>query len=238
MAGKARTFPCFYDGGEKRITIWLLGIFFVGLSALLYPAVNSYWNSKTQSKAVMNYTECWQSMDAVGTGAMFAAAEQYNRTLAALDFPLAEYTRVEGCEEAMNIEAQGIIGYLSADCLHIKLPIYHGTSESVLSVACAHLEGSGLPIGGAGAHVVLSAHRGLPSVRLFTGLDMRKADDRFRIVILDEYLPMKLISSASSCRQRPTTSRSRKMRTTAHCSPVRRMASICTACWSLSCMFA
>lgn len=238
MAGRARTFPCFYDGGEKRITIWLLGIFFVGLSALLYPAVSSYWNSKTQSKAMMNYTECLQSMDAAGTGAMFAAAEQYNRTLAALDFPLAEYTRVEGCEEAMNIEAQGIIGYFSADCLHSKLPIYHGTSESVLSVACAHLEGSSLPIGGAGTHVVLSAHRGLPSVRLFTGLDMLKADDRFRIVILDEHSPRKLTSSASSCRQRPTTSRSRKMRTTAHCSPVRRMASICTACWPLSCMFA
>ena len=87
----------------------------------------------------MNYTECWQSMDAVGTGAMFAAVEQYNQTLAALDFPLAEYTRVEGCEEAMNIEAQGIIGYLSADCLHTKLLIYHGVSESVLSAPCAHL---------------------------------------------------------------------------------------------------
>ena len=186
----------------------------------------------------MNYTECLQSMDAVGTGAMFAAVEQYNRTLAALDFPLAEYTRVEACEEAMNIEAQGIIGYLSADCLQIKLPIYHGTSESVLSVACAHLEGSSLPIGGAGTHVVLSAYRGLPSARLFTGLDMLKADDRFRIVILDERSPMKLTSSASSCRQRPTTSRSRKMRTTAHGSPVRRMASICTTCWPLSCMLA
>ena len=44
----------------------------------------------------MNYTECLQSMDAAGTGAMFTAAEQYNQTLAALDFPLAEYTRVEG----------------------------------------------------------------------------------------------------------------------------------------------
>ena len=43
----------------------------------------------------------------------------------------------------MNIEAQGIIGYFSADCFHTKLPIYHGTSESVLSVACAHLEGGG-----------------------------------------------------------------------------------------------
>lgn len=138
----------------------------------------------------------------------------------------------------MNIEAKGIIGYLSADCLHIKPPIYHGASESVLSVACAHLEGSSLPIGGAGAHVVLSAYRGLPSVRLFTGLDMLKADDRFRIVILDDRSPMKLISSASSCRQRPTTSRSRKMRTTAHGSPVRCMASICTACWPLTCMFA
>ena len=173
---------------RKRITTWLLGIFFVGLSALLYPAVSSYWNSKTQSKAVMNYTERSQTMDAAETDAMFAAAEQYNRTLAALDFPLAEYTRVEGYEEAVNVDGQGMIGYLSVDRLHIKLPIYHGTSEGVLGAACGHLEGSSLPVGGAGTHAVLSAHRGLPSARLFTDLDKLKVGDRFRIVVLDRTL--------------------------------------------------
>lgn len=155
-----------------------------------------------------------------------------------------------GCEGILGHQASGkgrkgttlfiSLGPLAALAAALDFPLaeYTHDSENVLSVACAHLEGSGLPIGGAGTHVVLSAHRGLPSVRLFTGLDMLKAGGRFRIVIRDERSPMKLTSSASSCRQIPTTSRSRKLRTTAHCSPVRRMASICSACWRLSYMFA
>lgn len=44
-------------------------------------------------------------------------------------------------------------------------------SDTVLSSACEHLEGSSFPIGGEGTHSVLSAHRGLPSAKLFSELD-------------------------------------------------------------------
>ena len=40
---------------KKRTTIILLIVFFVGLSVLLYPSVSSFWNSKTQSEAIVDY---------------------------------------------------------------------------------------------------------------------------------------------------------------------------------------
>ena len=58
----------------------------------------------------------------------------------------------------------------------------------MLNVAVGHLEGSSLPIGGEGSHCVLSAHRGLPSARLFTDLDQLQEGDTFTITVLDRLL--------------------------------------------------
>ena len=38
-----------------KSTIILLISFFIGLSVLLYPSISSYWNSKTQSEAIVDY---------------------------------------------------------------------------------------------------------------------------------------------------------------------------------------
>ena len=77
------------------------------------------------------------------------------------------------------------MGYLTIDKIKVELPIYHGTSAEVLSKAVGHLEGTSLPVGGTGTHSVLSAHRGLPSFRLFTDLDKLELGDTFVIQILD-----------------------------------------------------
>lgn len=58
----------------------------------------------------------------------------------------------------------------------------------VLDVACGHLPGTSLPVGGNGTHSVLSAHRGLPTAKLFTNLDKLQIGDTFRITILDQIL--------------------------------------------------
>ena len=55
--------------------------------------------------------------------------------------------------------------------LDISIPLYHGTSDSVLQHAIGHLEWSSLPTGGESTHCVVSGHRGLPSTKLFTELD-------------------------------------------------------------------
>ena len=67
----------------------------------------------------------------------------------------------------------------------VELPIYHGTSDAVLQVAAGHLEGTSLPVGGASTHAVISAHRGLPSAKLFTNLDQLEVGDTFTITVLD-----------------------------------------------------
>lgn len=80
------------------------------------------------------------------------------------------------------------MGYITIDKINVQLPIYHGTSDSVLQVGVGHLEGTSLPVGGASTHCVLSAHRGLPSAVLFTNLDRLEAGDTFTVTVLDRLL--------------------------------------------------
>ena len=80
------------------------------------------------------------------------------------------------------------MGYISIPKIQVKLSIYHGTSEEVLQTGVGHLDGTKLPIGGESTHCVLSAHRGLPSARLFTDIDQLEQGDRFYIHVLDEVL--------------------------------------------------
>ena len=56
----------------------------------------------------------------------------------------------------------------------------------MLQTGVGHLNGTKLPVGGEGNHSVLSAHRGLPSAKLFTDIDQLKNGDRFYLHILDE----------------------------------------------------
>lgn len=171
---------------RKAITLTLLGVFFIGLSVLLYPSVSSYWNSVTQSKAVVDYDTIVKSLSPEDYSAVFEKAEDYNRRLSELDFPFSDYTKLDGYNDCLNVNGNGIIGYIDIDKIQVKLPIYHGTSPSVLNRACGHIEGSSLPIAGKGTHAALSAHRGLPSAKLFSDIDKLDVGDTFRITVLDK----------------------------------------------------
>ncbi len=173
---------------RKITTLILLTIFFIGLSVLLYPSVSSYWNSVTQSRAIVDYDTLLQSLTPNDYTDMFDAADSYNGALAALSFPMTEYTGLDGYYECLNAADNGIIGYIDIDKIQVKLPIYHGTNASILNHACGHIEGTSLPVGGASTHSAISAHRGLPSAKLFTDLDRMEVGDIFRITVLDRTL--------------------------------------------------
>lgn len=173
---------------RKTITLILLGIFFVGLFVLLYPAFANFWNQKTQSQAVVDYDAYLESLTEEDYSAIFEEADKYNRALAQLGFPLTDYTELGGYYGLVNVGANGMFGYIDIDKIQVKLPIYHGTSASVLNSACGHLQGSSLPVGGTGTHCVLSAHRGLPTAKLFTNLDKLEIGDTFRLTVLDRVL--------------------------------------------------
>ena len=173
---------------HKWSTIILLSVFFVGLSVLLYPTLSSYWNSRTQSQAIVDYEKMLASIPNADYTEEFLLADEYNRALADLNAPLVEYKTLDGYMDILNLGGTGIFGYITIEKIGVELPIYHTTDDSVLSVAVGHLEGTSIPSGGISTHSVLSAHRGLPSATLFTHLDHMELGDTFTLTILDRKL--------------------------------------------------
>lgn len=174
---------------KKHIsTIILILIFLVGLSVLLYPAVSDWWNSKVQTRAIVDYDNALSNMSEADYEAEFAAADAYNASLREISMPLINYSEVSGYDDILNVTGNGMIGYIAIDKINVKLPIYHGTSEDILNVAVGNLPGSSLPVGGESTHAVLSAHRGLPSAKLFSDLDKLKERDTFTITVLNRLL--------------------------------------------------
>lgn len=174
----------------KRIwsTAVIIMLFLIGLSLLLYPTVSNWWNSLHASSAIVDYEAAQAKLTEEDYAALFEQAERYNRGIAQTDFPLMYYDQVPGYEQALSLNGSSVMGYITIPKIQVKLPILHGTSEGVLQKAIGHLEGTSLPTGGEGNHCVLSAHRGLPSARLFTDLDQMQSGDRFTLDVLDRQL--------------------------------------------------
>lgn len=172
---------------HKTVIFLTLG-FLVGISLLLYPAFSNYWNSKTQSRAIVDYESVLEHLKPEDYSAMFQAAYDYNRALYETDYPLMDYEEIPGYYDTLKLPGSSIIGYVKIDKIGVELPIYHGTSDEVLNVGVGHLEGTSLPVGGENTHSVMSAHRGLPSAKLFTDLDRLEPGDTFQITVLDQVL--------------------------------------------------
>ena len=170
---------------SKKTTMILLIAFFIGLSVLLYPSISSYWNSKTQSEAIVDYEAMLSQYKPEDYTAFFEAADEYNQALRQLANPLTDHGQLSQYGDVLNVSGNGMMGYITISKIGQELPVYHGTSEAVLSVAVGHLEGTSLPVGGQGTHCVVSAHRGLPSAVLFTHLDKLEIGDTFYFTILD-----------------------------------------------------
>lgn len=172
---------------KNAITLLLVGIIVFGLGLMAYPSVANYWNSFHQSQAIMDYQKKVTHIDTSRYQSMIAEAEKYNQDLAktGIKWHMTDEDRAV-YQRLLAIDNTGNMGYLSIPKIKITLPIYHGTSEEVLQTSIGHLEGTSLPIGGKSTHSVLSAHRGLPSSRLFSDLDKLKAGDRWTVHILNE----------------------------------------------------
>ena len=174
---------------KKHITtILLILVLVVGLSLMLYPTIANWWNSFHQSRAIADYDAILSEMKEEDYTHLFEAAMAYNEQLRQLKFPLMYYDQVPGYDDLLDITGTGIMGYIDIPSIQVELPIYHGTSEGVLQIAAGHVEGSSLPTGGENTHCVISAHRGLPSARLFTDLDKMQIGDTFTLSVVDRIL--------------------------------------------------
>ena len=167
-----------------------------GLCLLSYPTIANWWNQLHQSKAVAAYVAQTKDHSKQERKAMLAQARQYNILLAkrALlsktenenDRWIMTADEKQRYDSTLDINGSGVMGYVTIPSIKVRLPIYHGTDEGILQIATGHIAGSSLPVGGSDTHAVVSGHTGLPSAKLFTGLDKLKKGDTFAFHVLDQ----------------------------------------------------
>jgi sortase A len=176
---------------RNMTTILLFVVLFVGLALLLYPSVSDFYNSFHQSRAVATYNTVVEQESKKDYEADWAAANAYNEKLRAqstVDRLIMTDEEREEYDAVMNVGGSGIIGVIEIPQIAVTLPLYHSTNANVLQVAVGHIEGTSLPTGEPGTHSAFSAHRGLPSAKLFTNLDQLTYGDTFTLRVLDKVL--------------------------------------------------
>ncbi len=174
----------------RRVSIILL--IFLGLSILLYPAVSDAWNRYRAHLLISDYSGAVQAMDNDEYEEELARAQEYNETLIGGVVPDAFAVREgifdEEYESLLSVTDDLMMGHVEIPAIDVDLPIYHYTYPDILQKGAGHLFGSSLPVGGESTHAVITAHRGLPSAKLFTDLNLLKEGDQFYLYVYDDIL--------------------------------------------------
>lgn len=182
----------------KRFTLSLLIIFLflAGASTVIYPMASNLFYEKNQSHVLEEYDETMEQLAQEELDRERQAAQEYNRSLleseAFLTDPFdPEFVldpTVEPYASLLNLEDNGIMGYVEIPKISVNLPIYHGTTAQVLEQGIGHLQNTSLPVGGESTHTVLTGHTGLAGKRLFTDLSQLEEGNLFYLHVLGETL--------------------------------------------------
>ena len=174
---------------KNLVTIILLGMIVVGLGLIAYPSVADWWNSFHQTRAVAAYASVIADMSHEEYDKILNEAAEYNKQIAETgvrwhmsDEEIQEYNSI------LDVTGTGIMAYIDIPKIHVQLPIYHGTDDTILQIAVGHITGSSLPVGGETSHCIVSGHRGLPSAKLFSDLDELVVGDLWTVNVLDQTL--------------------------------------------------
>ena len=176
---------------EKFKGNWkIILLFITGFLIASYPIISNWYYTVENNNQIVDFKEAVDEMSQAEIDERIDLARAYNETLdpSKLADPYTDREK-KGVENyARMLEAREKIGYLDVPKINQQIPVYAGTSEEVLQKACGHLEGTSLPIGGKSTHSVITAHRGLPQVKLFRDLDKMEVGDVFYYTNVKETL--------------------------------------------------
>lgn len=169
--------------------------FLVGLAVLLYPLFSNMWNRYNDELRLEEYQiEVLEKMEDDSLTEEWEKAWEYNDELSPIIIP-DSFIQAEGMTQqdetylsCLNIQGDGMMGYISIPKIGEEIPIYHTTAEEILQKGAGHVHGSSLPVGGESTHAAIAAHRGLPGASLFTDVDQLETGDQFYLHILDDVL--------------------------------------------------
>jgi len=183
----------------RRSKKWVLNlliilIFLVGIGVMCYPYFSNWYNQRYQESLITEYDHTAAKLSAEKKQAELEACSEYNQKLignAVLTDPFdpeAEKAAAGEYQARLNINGDGIMGYIEIPVIDVKLTIGHGTTTEVLDLGAGHLENTSLPVGGTATHAVLSAHTAYAKAELFNDLIELAEGDVFYLTILDDKL--------------------------------------------------
>lgn len=175
-------------------------VILAGAALVAYPWISDYVYQHNVGSMVEVYQDETDALTDAEKEQVLADAIAYNEALLESHIVLTDPFSLEDAagteynyENTLNYNGNGIMAFIDIPKIDVYLPIYHGTSESVLERGVGHLENTSLPVGGESTHCVLSGHTGLNSARLFTDLTELEEGDLFFIDVLNETLAYEVI---------------------------------------------
>lgn len=163
----------------------------ISTGLLLYPAVSNAVNTATNSSTIKVYDNNVHTLTKAEKEKYLSEARTYNDSL----IHTVRDTFSDNAFEDINSSYKDIlsfndgqIGSIEIPKIKVDLPIYHGTSEEVLTKGAAHIANTSFPIGGENTHAVISAHTAYPGKVFFDNITELENDDLFYIKVLDETL--------------------------------------------------
>ena len=139
-------------------------MFLAGLSLLLYPLISNEWNTYRQEQLISSYdSQVAQKVEAgeIDYTAQWDAARAYNEELLPSILPdsfaiaAASEEPDETYMSCLNLNGDGMMGYVAIPKIDIKIPVYHTVKDEVLEKAAGHLEEAPF-LQAAKAHILLS----------------------------------------------------------------------------------
>ncbi len=154
----------------------------------LYPAISNAVNEHYNESRIDEYNNNVDSISRAEINQYFSLAEKYNTALATdVSDGSHDVSVLSQYESILDLD-DGVMGYVEIPSISVRLPVYHGESEDVLTKGAAHLEHTSFPIGGENTHACISAHCGFPSQKFFDDIDELKEGDEIFVSVLDRTL--------------------------------------------------
>lgn len=174
---------------NKILPILASVVLIAALGIAMYPTVSQWVNDLLSESAIMQYNDTVDTLSVENKAAQFAEAEEYNRGLNEVvsdSFSSEAFAGDERYNGILNITEDGQIGTINIPSIDCRLPIYHGSSEDMLTKGAVHLAGTAFPIGGSSARSVISAHTAFPGKIFFDRLSEVEIGETFSVTVLGD----------------------------------------------------
>lgn len=168
--------------------LFALGIIWIGIPILLYPYLQIVWSEMTVGGEEKAFVQQMKDEGEAARKAKEADALKYNQSLQTDQVGFSDPFQGAGLRYGnvlQGLNPDSIIGYLEADRIDLRLPIYFGASWDNLGKGGAVIDGTSLPEVKGNGRCVIAAHRGWYEFSGFRYIDSLQPGDTIRLLMYD-----------------------------------------------------